>query len=55
MVVVGAVLGARPILNLEQVGQSLNEHLPASKQSLLEANIQVLQRGFAAARDAVVV
>jgi 2-oxoglutarate ferredoxin oxidoreductase subunit gamma len=55
MVVVGAVLGARPILNLDQVGRSLNEHLPASKQSLLEANIQGLQRGFAAARDAVVV
>jgi len=46
MVVVGALLGARPVLSLEQIAQSLREHLPSSKQHLLEANIQVLQRGF---------
>jgi 2-oxoglutarate ferredoxin oxidoreductase subunit gamma len=50
MVVVGALLGARPILSLEQLEQSLRDHLPASKQYLLDANMQVLQRGFAAAQ-----
>lgn len=53
MVVVGALLGARPVLMLEQVGQSLREHLPASKHHLLEANLQVLQRGFEAAEGAL--
>jgi 2-oxoglutarate ferredoxin oxidoreductase subunit gamma len=53
MVVVGALLGARPILTLEELGQSLRDHLPTSKQHLLEANIQVLQRGFEAAPGAV--
>jgi 2-oxoglutarate ferredoxin oxidoreductase subunit gamma len=53
MVVVGALLGARPILTLEEIGQSLRDHLPTSKQHLLEANMQVLQRGFEAAPGAV--
>lgn len=53
MVVVGALLGSRPILTMEQLARSLSEHLPASKQHLLEANIQVLQRGFEAAEGAV--
>jgi 2-oxoglutarate ferredoxin oxidoreductase subunit gamma len=53
MVVVGALLGARPILSLEQLEQSLRDHLPSSKHHLLEANMQVLQRGFAAAQDMV--
>ncbi len=50
MVVVGALLGARPLLSLEQVGETLREHLPPSKQELLAANQQALQRGFAAAQ-----
>jgi 2-oxoglutarate ferredoxin oxidoreductase subunit gamma len=53
MVVVGALLGARPILTLEEIGQSLRDHLPTSKRHLLEANMQVLQRGFEAAPGAV--
>jgi 2-oxoglutarate ferredoxin oxidoreductase subunit gamma len=53
MVAVGALLGARPILTKEQVIHSLREHLPASKQHLLDANIQLLERGFEAAEGAV--
>lgn len=53
MVVVGALLGIRPLFTRDQLGATLAEHLPASKQHLLDANIQVLQRGFAAARGEV--
>lgn len=53
MVVVGALLGSQPIFTVQQLGKTLREHLPASKQHLLDANIQVLQRGFEVARGEV--
>lgn len=46
MVVVGALLARRPILSLDAVTQTLVEHLPAGKAHLIEANRQVLQRGY---------
>lgn len=42
----GAMLAKRPVLELAVVEQSLKDHLPASKAHLIEANCQVLQRGF---------
>ncbi|MEW5985536.1 MAG: 2-oxoacid:acceptor oxidoreductase family protein [Chloroflexota bacterium] len=42
----GALLGRRPILPLAAVEQALDEHLPAGKAHLIEANRQVLQRGY---------
>lgn len=46
MVVVGALLAARPILPLEIVEAALVTHLPAGKQHLTEANLKVIRRGF---------
>jgi 2-oxoglutarate ferredoxin oxidoreductase subunit gamma len=48
MVVVGALLAARPILPLEIVEAALVNHLPASKKHLTEANLQVIRRGYEA-------
>jgi 2-oxoglutarate ferredoxin oxidoreductase subunit gamma len=48
MVVVGALLAARPILDLAVVEGALVSHLPAGKQHLTEANLQVIRQGFAA-------
>lgn len=53
MVVVGALLGVRPVFTIEQLGATLSEHLPAAKQHMLDANIEVLKRGFEAARGEV--
>ncbi|HSG17737.1 MAG TPA: 2-oxoacid:acceptor oxidoreductase family protein [Anaerolineae bacterium] len=49
MVLVGAMLRRRPVLELAVVTKALEEHLPASKAHLIEANLQVLQRGYDAA------
>lgn len=49
MAMVGALLAKRPFLSLESLCQTLQDHLPAKKHHLLEANKQVLQRGFALA------
>lgn len=46
MVVVGALLARRRLLSLDVIIQTLREHLPAGKAHLIEANRQVLQRGF---------
>jgi len=46
MVMVGAMVAKRPILPLTAIEQALTNHLPADKAHLLEANLQVLQRGY---------
>ncbi|MCL4870490.1 MAG: 2-oxoacid:acceptor oxidoreductase family protein [Anaerolineae bacterium] len=46
MALLGALLARRPILTLEQLEQSLVNHVGASKAHLLELNKQVLQRGY---------
>jgi 2-oxoglutarate ferredoxin oxidoreductase subunit gamma len=48
MAAVGAMLARRPILSLDAVYQALRTHLPAAKSHLIEANWQVLQRGYEA-------
>jgi 2-oxoglutarate ferredoxin oxidoreductase subunit gamma len=46
MVLIGAMLRRRPVLELADVARALKEHLPASKAHLIEANLKVLQRGY---------
>ena len=46
MVMIGAMLQRRPVLELAVVTKALKEHLPANKAHLLEANLKVLQRGY---------
>jgi 2-oxoglutarate ferredoxin oxidoreductase subunit gamma len=46
MAAVGAMLAKQPILSLEAVTQTLTDHLPPHKADLLEANHQVLKRGY---------
>ena len=47
MAAVGALLAGRPVLPLEVVAAALAAHLPANKQHLIEANLQVLRHGYA--------
>jgi 2-oxoglutarate ferredoxin oxidoreductase subunit gamma len=42
----GAMLARRPVLELDAVEQTLIEHLPANKAHLIDANKQVLRRGY---------
>jgi 2-oxoglutarate ferredoxin oxidoreductase subunit gamma len=44
--VLGAMLARRPVLQLDEVEQSLVDHLPARKAHMLDANRSVLQRGY---------
>jgi 2-oxoglutarate ferredoxin oxidoreductase subunit gamma len=46
MVLLGAMVAKRPILPLAVIEQALADHLPPDKVHLLEANLQVLRRGY---------
>lgn len=46
MAAVGAMLAKRPIISLEAIHQALTDHLPPRKADLMEANHQVLKRGY---------
>ena len=46
MAAIGALLGHSLFLPLTALEQALADHLPASKQHLLEANLKVLHAGF---------
>ena len=50
MVLLGAMLAVEPIVDLEAAGQALRDHLPERKQHLIEPNIQVLRKGYEAAK-----
>jgi 2-oxoglutarate ferredoxin oxidoreductase subunit gamma len=54
MATVGALLARRPFLTLDQLLQALDDHLPARKAHLLEANKQVVRRGYEAVALAAV-
>lgn len=47
VVMLGAVLAANPVLPLEVLQHALDEHIPARRRSMLEANYQALERGAA--------
>lgn len=46
MAAIGALLGKRPFLALEQIYATLDAHLPAKKGHLLAANKQVIRAGY---------
>ena len=46
MVLLGALLAVRPIVEREAAEQALRDHLPARKRNLIEPNIQVIRQGF---------
>ena len=46
MVMIGAMLQRRPVLEVADVARALEEHLPPNKAHLIEANLKVLQRGY---------
>jgi 2-oxoglutarate ferredoxin oxidoreductase subunit gamma len=53
MVLLGAVLAARPVLPLETVRQTLAEHIPSHRRYLLEGNYRALEQGAAFALSTV--
>jgi len=46
MAALGALLKRRPFLELGTFEQTLKEHLPSSKEHMLDANYQVLRRAY---------
>ena len=46
MVAIGAMLQRRPILAMTEIERALADHLPPRKAHLMEANKQVLHRGY---------
>ena len=46
MATIGAMLRCRPVLEMTTIDQALADHLPPAKAHLLEANRQVLGRGY---------
>jgi len=51
MVLLGAYLAVEPLFTLEEVGRSLERHIPAHRRSLLQPNLEALRRGAEAARQ----
>jgi 2-oxoglutarate ferredoxin oxidoreductase subunit gamma len=45
MVLLGGYLAVQPIFSLEQVGASLEKHIPSHRRSLLPQNLEALRRG----------
>ena len=53
MVMLGAMLAHVPVLPLEVVEQALDNHIPARRRDLLEANKLALRKGIELAQQAV--
>ncbi len=51
IVMLGAVLQARPILPLDAVRKGLENHIPSHRRNLLPLNLQALDKGAAVAQD----
>ena len=49
MVLLGALLAARPVVAMESVARALAGHFPPDRQHLVEINVTALTRGAAAA------
>jgi 2-oxoglutarate ferredoxin oxidoreductase subunit gamma len=45
VVMLGAVLAARPILPIKALEQALDEHIPAHRRDLLQMNIDAIHKG----------
>jgi 2-oxoglutarate ferredoxin oxidoreductase subunit gamma len=50
VVLLGAMLGRRPILPIESIKRTLDEHIPKRRQHIVEPNKRALDRGVAYAR-----
>lgn len=50
IVLLGAMLAARPFLSMSAVQRALENHLPAHRRNLLAANIEALEQGAACGR-----
>jgi 2-oxoglutarate ferredoxin oxidoreductase subunit gamma len=55
MLLLGAVLAARPLLPLEAVERALEQHIPAHRRDMLDLNYQALRQGAEFARSLVAV
>lgn len=53
MVLTGALISQLGVLTIEQVGDSLDIHIPEHRRNLLEANIKALKRGASVGKQAV--
>lgn len=53
MVLLGGYLAIQPIFTLEQVGKSLEKHIPAHRRNLLPQNLEALRRGAEIAAEAI--
>ncbi|MBN1426825.1 MAG: 2-oxoacid:acceptor oxidoreductase family protein [Anaerolineae bacterium] len=53
VVMLGAMLTARPIMSLKSIESMLDEHIPPHRRDLLGANIDALRKGAALAADYV--
>lgn len=51
VVMLGAILQARPVLTLEAAKHALEEHIPAHRRNLLDLNYEALDRGAAFAAE----
>jgi hypothetical protein len=45
MVLLGGYLAIQPVFSLDQVGRSLERHIPAHRRALLAKNLEALRRG----------
>lgn len=54
VVLLGAVLAARPLLPLEAIESALKKHIPANRRDMLDLNYQALTRGAEFARSLAV-
>ncbi len=53
MVMLGAVLAARPLLTLDAIRRALHDHIPEHRRNLLPLNLEALDRGAAAVNERV--
>jgi 2-oxoglutarate ferredoxin oxidoreductase subunit gamma len=51
LVVLGALLNQLDVLSIEEVGASLDQHIPQHHRDLLEGNLKALERGAALAAE----
>jgi len=51
IVLLGALLGRRPIVPLESINKALDEHVPQERRKIVEPNKRALQRGADYARS----
>ena len=51
LILLGALLGANPIVSIESVKKALDEHVPENRRHIIEPNKRALDRGAALARQ----